>query len=80
MEIQAKKESMKTQLWDIIIDVSWAQISKKYFGKSRSWLSQKMTGTDGNGTETEFSREEKETMKHALTDLANRIRVCADRI
>ena len=80
MEIQAKKESMKTQLWDIIVDVSWAQISLKYFGKSRSWLSQKMIGTDGNGAETEFSKEERETMTHALNDLANRIRLCADKI
>lgn len=80
MEIQAKKESMKSQMWDIIVDVSWAQISMKYFGKSRSWLSQKMIGIDGNGSETQFNNEEKEIMKQALNDLASRIQICADRI
>lgn len=80
MEIKAKKESMKNQMWDIIVDVSWAQISQKYFGKSRSWLSQKLTGIDGNGKETEFTNEEKEILKGALCYLANRIRICADKI
>ncbi|MFD2895550.1 DUF5053 domain-containing protein [Sphingobacterium arenae] len=80
MEVQVKKESMKSQLWDIIVDVSWAQISQKYFGKSRSWLSQKMNGLDGNGTATEFTEEEKEKLKHALNDLAERIRICSDKL
>lgn len=71
---------MKSMLYDIIVDVSWAQISQKYFGKSRSWLSQKMTGRNGNGVETEFTPEEKEVLKGALCDLAERIRVCAAKI
>lgn len=49
---------MKNLMWDIIVDISWANISKKYFGKSRSWLSQKMNGFDGNGSSTEFSEDE----------------------
>lgn len=82
MEIQAKRreESMKSILYDIIVDVSWAQISQKYFGKSRSWLSQKMTGINGNGVATEFTPEEKETLRGALCDLAERIRTCAAQI
>lgn len=82
MEIQARKknENMKSLLYDILVDVSWAQISQKYFGKSRSWLSQKMTGVSGNGTATEFSPEEKETLRHALCDLSERIRICANKI
>lgn len=75
-----KKDSMKIMMYDIIVDVSWANISKKYFGKSRSWLSQKMTGVNGNGVDTDFSKEEKETLKNALNDLAKRIQVCADKI
>lgn len=71
---------MKSVLHDILVDVSWAQISQKYFGKSRSWLSQKMTGVSGNGTATEFSSEEKEILKAALYDLSERIRLCANKI
>lgn len=82
METVVKKQNqtMKEQMWDIIVDISWAQISQKYFGKSRSWLSQKMTGIDGNGITTEFSAEEKEILKGALVDLSERIRTCADKI
>lgn len=75
-----KKQSMRTVLQDIIVDVSWAHISKKYFGRSRSWLSQKMIGTNGNGIETEFSAEERETLKNALYDLSERIQTCADKL
>ncbi len=87
IQMQVQRDTMKTKMWDIIVDVSWAQISQtwaqisqKYFGKSRSWLSQKLTGINGNGKETEFTEDEKEILKGALVDLSNRIRVCADKI
>lgn len=80
MEITKQKKSMKSLMWDIIVDISWANISKKYFGKSRSWLSQKMNGLDGNGANTEFSEEEQQTLKEALYDLSNRIKICADKL
>lgn len=71
---------MKNKLSDIIVDVKWASISTKYFGKSRSWLSQKMNGKDGNGSEVEFSEDEKEILRQGLRDLAKRINACADKI
>lgn len=74
------KESTKNLMWDIIVDISWANISTKYFGKSRSWLSQKMNGKDGNGGQGEFTDIEKETLKNALNDLAYRIQVCANKL
>ena len=75
-----KKETMKSLVSDIMVEIKWAHISKNYFGKSRSWLSQKMNGFDGNKSETEFSEEEKQTLKDALHDLAKRINTCADKI
>ncbi|AOW18469.1 hypothetical protein LPB03_13835 [Polaribacter vadi] len=80
MEITKQKKSMKSLMWDIIVDISWANISKKYFGKSRSWLSQKMNGLDGNGSNTEFTEEEQQNLKEALYDLSNRIKICADKL
>ncbi len=80
METGTKKQTMQSLMWDIIVDVSWANISKKYFGKSRSWLSQKMNGINGNKVPTEFTEEEKKTLKFALNDLADRIKACADKI
>lgn len=34
---------------DILLDVTWAKIAKRYFGKSPSWMYNKLNGTDGNG-------------------------------
>ncbi|MDR3272856.1 MAG: DUF5053 domain-containing protein [Flavobacteriaceae bacterium] len=82
METQIKKNAptMKQQMYDILIDVSWAQISMHYFGKSRSWLNHKMNGIDGNGGKGDFTGEEKDTLRDALHDLARRINVCADNV
>lgn len=80
MEVVAKKESVKQLMWDIIVDISWANLSHKYFGKSRSWLSQKFVGKGGNGTPIDFTDAERETLKDALNDLARRIQVCADKL
>ena len=80
METTETKQTMKFLMRDIIVDISWANISKKYFGKSRSWLSQKMNGFDGNKSETEFSEKDRQTLKDALLDLAQRIEACANKI
>ena len=72
--------TMKATLEDILLSMSWADISKKYFGKSNSWLYHKLDGIDGNKKPTEFSEEEKYALKGALIDLSNRIRRAADRI
>lgn len=79
MEIVAQtkqqKKTMKEQLWDIIVEVSWGQISEQYFGKSRSWLSKKMNGKGFNGEDdAEFTPEEKEILRGALVDLSERIK------
>lgn len=70
--------SVKQKLTDIALDISMAKISTRYFGKSRSWLYHKLDGIDGNGKPTDFSLEEKETLRKALMDLSNRIAVCAE--
>lgn len=71
---------MKAQLQDLLISISWADLSKRYFGKSGSWMYHKLDGIDGNKKPTEFSEEEKYRLKGALNDLADRIRRAADTI
>lgn len=80
MEVAVKKENVKQIVWDIVVDISWANLSYKYFGKSRSWLSQKFIGKGGNGTSIDFTDCEREKLKDALNDLANRIQVCANKL
>ena len=80
MEVQEKKTNVKSLVWDIVVDISWANLSHKYFGKSRSWISQKFVGKNGNGAETDFTDSEREILKHALNDLAARIQACANKL
>jgi len=84
MEIVIKqkeeKQNMKQKLYDLLVAISWADLSRTYFGKSSSWLYHKMDGRDGNGKPTEFSPEEAQQLKGALCDLSDRIRRAADSI
>lgn len=77
---EVKVPTIREQVWDIIVEVSWGQISEQYFGKSRSWLSKKMNGKGFNGGEGDFTEEEKEQLKDALFDLSERIRKVAYQI
>ncbi|MBR0041775.1 MAG: DUF5053 domain-containing protein [Bacteroides sp.] len=77
---QVEAKTMKQKLADLLVAISWADLSRTYFGKSNSWLYHKMNGIDGNGKPTDFTEEEKETLKGALCDLSNRIRIAADSI
>lgn len=72
--------NMKERLKDILLVVSWRELSKCYFGKSSSWFYHKMDGIDGNGGVGGFSEREAETMRNALYDLSERIKAAADKI
>lgn len=71
MEILVKqnRKTVKQKMSDILLDVSWAKISERYFGKSRSWLYHKMDGVN-NGKPDDFNEAEKETLRSALLDLS----------
>ena len=73
------RQTMKQKMADILLDVKWAKISENYFGKSRSWLYHKFDGIN-NGKPDDFNESEKEILRNALLDLANRISKCADEI
>lgn len=73
-----EKTTVKQKLSDLLVAISWADLSRTYFGKSNSWLYHKMNGIDGNGKPTDFSPEELTMLKGALCDLSDRIRTAAD--
>ena len=75
-----KQEKVKQQISDIIMDVSWAKISQKYFGKSSSWMYHKLDGIDGNGNKIDFTYSERLQLKNALFDFSERIRKAAETI
>lgn len=80
MEIVINQKTVKQQMQDILVAVSWGDIARIYFKKSPSWLYHKMNGIDGNGKRTDFTPEEIENLKGALCDLSQRIRKCAETI
>ena len=76
----ASRITMKQTLSDILLDISWAHLSMRYFGRSRSWLHQKLDGRNSNGGEGDFTDAEKARLHEALKDLSRRIDEAADRI
>jgi len=79
MTVKATQQvTVKAHLADILMHVSWGDISREYFGKSGSWLYHKLNGIDGNKKPTDFTTEELYQLKGALIDLSDRIRRAAD--
>jgi hypothetical protein len=78
--ILTERKTMKTQLSDILVSISWGVLARDYFTKSASWFYNKFNGIDGNGKPTDFNLEERIKLKGALVDLAERIRRAADNI
>lgn len=72
--------TVKQQLSDILLDISWAKIAQKYFGKSSSWMYHKLDGIDGNGNKSDFTYSERMQLRNALFDFAERIRNSAQSI
>lgn len=77
-KMTADKVSTKEQLKDIALDITWAKIAQKYFGKSSSWIYNKINEVDGNGGKGGFTDDEIQQLKGALYDFAARIRRTAD--
>ena len=75
-----KSASVGSQLRDIRQDVTWSKIARRYFGKSASWIYNKLNGIDGNGNEGEFTQSEKIQLREALYDFSERVRNAADSI
>ena len=75
-----QQDTVKARLQDILMHVSWGDISREYFGKSGSWLYHKLNGVDGNKKPIDFTMEERYQLRGALIDLADRIRRAADSI
>ena len=64
--------SVRQVLADIYEDINWA-----YLAKSRSWLYHKFSGMN-NGKPDDFSDVDREKLKGALCDIADRLRRTAE--
>ena len=66
----AKELIMLHKLGEIASAVSLSYIANTYFGKSRSWLYQRLNGHKVNGKQAQFNPEEKKQFALALKDLS----------
>lgn len=74
-EIKQDIATLRQQIEDDdykLIPVSY--IAKHYFGKSASWLYQRINGNKLGGRQYTLNAEQKATFNHALQDIAERIR------
>ena len=78
MRKDVRMTPIKSKLEDILLMITWGKMSNQYFGRSASWIYNKMNGRDGNGGEGSFTENELIILKGALVDFADRIRKCAD--
>lgn len=68
-----KELIIKEQLKEVSEVVSLSYIARKYFGKSRAWLYQRINGNAVRGQVYKFSPEEIETLNLALREIGNKI-------
>ncbi|WP_289007521.1 DUF5053 domain-containing protein [uncultured Parabacteroides sp.] len=68
-----KELTVKEQLKDISEVVSLSYIAKKYFGKSRAWLYQRINGNSVRGQVYKLSQEEIDILNFALRDISNKL-------
>lgn len=65
---------LKLLLSDVDNYLSLSQIAQDYFGKTRSWLYQRINGSIVNGKPAKFTVEEQQQLSNALLDISNRIK------
>ena len=77
-----KKSAMtpKQILKDVYLDLNIRRIANRYFDKPGTWLYQKFDVDNQTDKSNDFSAEEREQLKNALYDLAERIKSAANNL
>lgn len=73
----ANEEVARHLMGDIPEAISFSYIAKKYFGKSRAWLMQKVNGNKVNGKKAAFSADERAKFRAALLDISDKLTAAA---
>lgn len=66
-------EKVREKLGELPEAISLSYIAKNYFGKSRSWLLQRINGNKVNGKEAHFNSGEIRQLQNALHDLGQKL-------
>ncbi len=68
---EMEQEALRLQMGEVLNIVNLSYIAKKYFGRSHSWLSQRINGCVVNGKKASFNETEIQTLNRALSDIAH---------
>ena len=71
--MEVESEHIRHQLGDVPDILSMSYIAKNYFGKSRTWLYQRINGNNVNGKPAYFTRSEREQLQEALHDIGKKL-------
>lgn len=67
---RADEAILRDRLGELPEAISFSYIAKKYFGKSRNWLYQRINGYNVNGKKARFTENEFQTFQNALKDIS----------
>lgn len=70
-ELDARR--IREKLGTVPKAISMSYIAKTYFGKTKTWLYQRLNGNKVNGKEARFTEEEARQLQTALHDLGQRL-------
>ena len=71
--IAEETEHIRQQLGEVPEILSMSYIAKTYFGKSRTWLYQRINGNNVNGKPAYFTRSERKQLQDALHDIGEKL-------
>lgn len=75
LRLRQKREDVdvKAMLGELDEVLPYAYIARKYFGKTRPWLSQRINRSVVNGKEAAFTGQELTTLAEAVNDLSRQM-------
>lgn len=73
IEMIEKEINIKKQIEEVSEIISLSYIARVYFGKTRSWLHQRINGNIVNGKSAQFTATEMKQFQHALKDISKKL-------
>lgn len=71
--MEAEMDDVRQRLGIIPDVLSLSYIAEHYFGKSRTWLYQRINGNKVNGKPAYFTRSERKQLQEALQDIGKKL-------
>ena len=68
-----KAEKIRSAMGELGNAISFVYIAKHYFGKSQSWLTQRLNGSKVNGKTARFNKSELIQFQNAIHDLGRKL-------